>query len=229
MNPQAPLAASQLPRNSHKSLIIAIILAVLLVASVIFGFLAYSHGQDYKQNSDTKSAAAVEAAKTAQATELKAQFEEQSKSPYKTYQSQSVAGSITFSYPKTWSAYVDETDSSQLINGYFHPSQVPGTKSTVAFALRLEMLSQDYSQVIAQYNSQDKKATLSAAAYVPPKMVGVSNVQTGIRFDGAIAKDKNGSLVVIRVRDKTLKIYTESKDYLSDFNNIVLSSLKFSP
>jgi hypothetical protein len=35
--------------------------------------------------------------------------------------------------------------------------------------------------------------------------------------------------VVIKVRDKTLKIYTESPQYLSDFNNIVLKSLSFAP
>jgi hypothetical protein len=36
-------------------------------------------------------------------------------------------------------------------------------------------------------------------------------------------------MVVIKVRDKTLKIYTESTDYMSDFNDIVLKNLTFSP
>lgn len=228
MDPQP--SASQLPTNtSRKPLITIIVLAILLVVSLVFGFSAYSKSQDYKKNSDEKSSVAVEAAKKTQAAQLQANFDEQSKSPYKTYQSSSTAGSITFSYPKTWSAYVDETSANQLINGYFFPGQVPGLQSAAAFALRVEMLSTDYSQIIAQYTAQAKKGTLTSAAYVPPKMVGVANVQTGTRFDGALDKSKNGSLIVIKVRDKTLKISTESRDYLTDFNRTILASLTFSP
>jgi len=36
-------------------------------------------------------------------------------------------------------------------------------------------------------------------------------------------------MLIIRVRDKTLKISTQSNDYLNDFNNIILSSLTFAP
>jgi hypothetical protein len=117
-----------------------------------------------------------------------------------------------------------------LVNGYFEPGTVPGVNGATPFALRVEMLNQDYSQVVSQLTSQvqTSKGALTAAAYIPPKMVGVANVQTGTMFSGAISQKKNGSMVVIKVRDKTLKIYSESKDYLADFNNI-LASLTFSP
>jgi hypothetical protein len=36
-------------------------------------------------------------------------------------------------------------------------------------------------------------------------------------------------MVIIKVRDKTLEIYSESADYQDDFNNIVLASLSFAP
>jgi hypothetical protein len=36
-------------------------------------------------------------------------------------------------------------------------------------------------------------------------------------------------MLVIKVRDKTLEISTESNDYLNDFNNIILASLTFVP
>lgn len=227
MDPQP--SAYQPPKSSRKSLAAIIILAVLLVASLVFGYSSYTKGQDYKNNSDEKSAVAVEAAKKAQAAELQVSYDEQAKTPHKTYQSSAVAGSVTFSYPKTWSAYVDETSAAQLINGYFYPGQVPSAQSPTAFALRVEMVSTDYSQIVAQYAAQIKKGTLTATAYVPPKMVGVANVQAGTRFDGALDKNKTGSMVVIKVRDKTLKISTESNNFLSDFNGAILASLKFSP
>jgi hypothetical protein len=227
MDPQP--SAYQPPKSSRKSLAAIIVLAVLLVASLVFGYSSYTKGQDYKNNSDEKSAVAVEAAKKAQAAELQASYDEQAKNPYKTYQSSAVAGSLTFYYPKTWSAYVDETSTAQLINGYFYPGQVPGVQSPTAFALRVEMVSTDYSQIITQYAAQVKKGTLTATAYVPPKMVGVANVQAGTRFDGALDKSKTGSMVVIKVRDKTLKVSTESNNFLPDFNGTILASLKFSP
>ena len=227
MDPQP--SVYQPPKTPRKLLAAIIVLAILLVVSLVFGYSSYTKGQDYKNNSDEKSTVAVEAAKKAQAAELQASYDEQSKSPYKTYEGSAVAGSVTFSYPKTWSAYVDETSTVQLINGYFYPGQVPGVQSTTAFALRVEMVSTDYSQIVAQYAAQTKKGTLTAAAYVPPKMVGVANVQTGTHFDGTLDRSKNGSLDVIKVRDKTLKISTESKDYLPDFNGTILASLKFSP
>lgn len=227
MDPQP--SAYQPPKLSRKLLAVIIVLAILLVVLLVFGYSSYTKGQDYKNNSDEKSAVAVEAAKKAQATELQANYDQQAKSPYKTYESSAVAGSVTFSYPKTWSAYVDETGASQLINGYFYPGQVPGVQSTTAFALRIEMVSTDYLQIVSQYAAQIKKGTLTATAYVPPKMVGVANVQAGTRFDGALDKSKTGSMVAIKVRDKTLKISTESNNFLSDFNSTILASLKFSP
>jgi len=64
-------------------------------------------------------------------------------------------------------------------------------------------------------------------------MQGVANVQPGTRLDGAINQTQtgaqNGSLVVIKIRDKTLKIYTESTDFVGDFNNVILSNLTFVP
>jgi hypothetical protein len=78
-------------------------------------------------------------------------------------------------------------------------------------------------------SSQITQGKLKAIAYVPPQMKGKADVQTGVRFDGQIEQNLTGSMVVIKVRDKTIKIYTESTKYLSDFNDTVLKSLTFSP
>jgi hypothetical protein len=222
--------------NSHGSVgsaVITILLALALVGALVFAGWAFSGRQDYKNNSYKKAAEAVTKAKAAQATELQKQFDEQSKAPYKSYGGSPTYGSISFSYPKTWSAYVDETGSAEPLNAYFHPAQVPGLQSNTAYALRVELTNTAYSQVLQQLSSQITSGKLRAAAYIPPKMKGKANVQPGTRLDGAIGQNQQGALsgamVVIKVRDKTLEVYTQSTNFLADFENIILPSLSFTP
>lgn len=209
-----------------------VIFAVLFVAASVFAVWAFMGRQDYKNNSDKKSAAAVEAAKKVQAGELQKKFDEDYKNPNKTYKGPDSFGSVMLSYPKTWNAYVDERGA-QPINGYFYPDFVPSLTGGSAFALRVELVNSTYSQVMLQYSPQIKTGRLKAAAYVPPKMAGVANVQPGTRLDGVVSHsqtgDHTGAMVIEQVRDKTLKIYTESTNFLPDFNNIVLPSLTYLP
>lgn len=215
--------------GSVASFVTIFVLALVVVAAASFGGWAYFSRQDFKDNSDKKAAQAVDAAKKVQAAELQKAFAEQEKQPVKGYKGSTTYGTVSFNYPKTWSGYVDETNSSQPINGYFYPDIVPGLQSKTAYALRLELLSTDYSSVVKQHDARVKDGTAKASAYVPPKMVGVANVQPGTRLDGALDQNTTGSMVVIKVRDKTLKIYTQSNDFLKDFNDIILASLTFSP
>lgn len=203
-----------------------VLLILLLVASLGFGYWAYSSRQDYKENSDKKVAAAVAKAKQEQIAADSADFAEKEKLPNKDFNGPATYGSVSFSYPKTWSAYVDQTKATNPVEGYFYPNIVPAAGN---YALRVELVGMSYSQVMKQFSTFIKKGTLRAKAYVPPKMKQIPNVQTGTRLDGQIEKDVQGSMVVIKVRDKTLKIYTESPKYRSDFDKIVLNSLTFVP
>lgn len=231
MNPQNTFP---LPKQSHKALFAIIALAVLLVVSLAFGAWAYGGRQDYKNNTDKKIASAVSNAKTAQAAQLQQQFNEQSKNPNKTFKGPATYGSVSFNYPKTWSAYVDESDTNEPINAYFYPDQVPGINSQAAYALRVELVNIDYANVLQQFNANLTAGLSTAAAYVPPKMKNTANIQPGTRLDGAIGQGNsggiiNGSMVILKVRDKTLQVYTQSTDFLNDFNNTILPSLTFAP
>jgi hypothetical protein len=233
MNPQssAPMSYGNGGNSGSKTAIIAI-LVLLLVGSLAFGVWSYTQMQDYKNNSDKKSVAAVAAAKKTQTEQLQAQFIEQSKSPYRAFKGSATYGSVSFSYPKIWSTYVDTSNSSEPINAYFHPNEVPGTLSKTAFALRVELLNSDYSQVLQQLNSQITTGVITAKAYVPPKLNGVANVTPGTYLSGQVNPSdptQNGNMLIIKVRDKTLKVYTESQEFQSDFNNTVLASLTFAP
>jgi hypothetical protein len=215
------------------SAVLAVVFGILFLAAASFGAWAFMGRQDYKDNSDKKSAAAVESAKKVQALELQKKFDEDYKNPNKTYQGPVSFGTVTFNYPKTWSAYIDENNSAEPINGYLYPDKVPSIQSGTSYALRVELVSSAYSQLVQQFTSQVKSGKLKASAYVPPKMAGVPNVQPGTKFDGVVGHsssgDQTGSMVVLQVRDKTLKIYTESPNFLADYSAIVLSSLTYSP
>ena len=210
-----------------------ILLILALVAAIGFGWWAYQERQDYKNNFDKKAAEEVTKAQAAQKTQLEQEFAEREKSPNKTFKGSATYGSVTFNYPKTWSGYVEQGSNEKPINGYFFPNIVPAVNSSsvtpTAFALRVELVSSDYAQVIKELEPQVTLGKLKAAAYVPPKMKGVTNVQTGTRFDGELSQNISGSMVVIKVRDKTLKIYTQSPSFAGDFNNVVLKSLTFAP
>lgn len=206
-------------------------LIVLVLALAVLAFSAYTTGQDYKKNSDKKAAEAVERAKAAQAKDLQAKFDEQSKLPNQTYKGPAAYGSVSFDYPKTWSVYIAE-GGEQLINGYFHPQIVPDVESDTAFALRLELVDTTYSQVVDGFDSDITSGKLKAKAYIPPRMKNVASAQPGLRFEGDLGQSdvaKKGAMVILPVRDKTLKIYTEAQNFLGDFDNTILTSLTFSP
>src|SRR3972149_11800458 len=179
--------------GSVRSVVLIAILTLALAGALGFGLWANSGKMDYKNNVDTKIAAAVAEAQKIQAAELELKFNEQAKSPTRTYQSAVSSGSVGFSYPNTWSAYVEQDNASQPINGYFHPHQVPGVRSESTYALRIEMVSTDYSQVVNGFSTKTKDGSLSAAAYIPPKMQGLANVQPGTKLDGALDDKKTGS------------------------------------
>lgn len=232
MDPQAEGGAPVETSDGKGQLITIIILVLLLIAAIVFGGWAFSKMRDYKNNTDKKVSAAVLAANKAEDTKLQAQFDEQSKSPYKTFQGSPTYGSISFDYPKTWSAYVDTTSSSEPINGYFYPDMVPGITSKTAYALRVELVNTDYTQVLQGLDNLISQGNVTARAYVPPKMQGAANVTAGTYLTGQINSQdptQQGNMMVIKVRDKTLEIYSESATYANDFNNIVLASLTFVP
>lgn len=221
-------------QNGFSSTLVMVTLSVLVVASLAFSFWAFSGRQDYKNNLDKKVAAAVAVAQNQQSASDKIKYDDLAKQPYKSYSGNATYGTVAFSYPKTWSAYVDQTNQSEPINAYFFPGEVPGVQSGVAYPLRVELTSTDYAQAIGQYATSVSDGSVKASAYIPPKMAGVKNVQPGTRFDGGLWQQtdgttQKGSLVVLKVRDKTLLIYCQSADSLADFTNIVLPSLTFVP
>lgn len=213
-------------KGSIQSSALLIGLVFLLLASSAFGVWAFMGRADYKNNSDKKSAAAVVIAKEKQKAIDDASFLEKEKQPYETFDGPSEFGSIKIVYPKTWELYVDikTAGSGTSVDGYAHPGYVPGVQSDTAFALRFQVLGSDYDGFLKQYESGAKNATVA----VSPFRAELVNTVLGSRIDGQITTKRTGSVVLLPLRDKTLKIWTESTAYTADFNEI-LKNLTFSP
>jgi len=217
-------------RGSANALFISVILlTVLFVGSASFAFWAFGSRQDYKNNSDAKVAAAVAVAnKTTQAADAK-QYAEAAKNPLKIYTGPDQFGAVRVSYPKTWGAYVDTAGGSMPVDAYFHDNYVPSTDSKSTYNLRVQVVADTYSSQLGEFSSYIQQGTVKAAPYALPKVPSV----VGTKLTGQINPNDNtvtnGTLILLPLRDKTLKIWTESASYANDFNTYILPNLTFSP
>jgi hypothetical protein len=227
--PQGPQSYSQ-QKTGHRInwwMISFILVFLLLLGATGFGAWAYMGRQDYKVNSDKKVSMAVEIAKKQEATTKDNEFLEKEKLPLKTYSGPEAYGSVHIEYPKTWSAYVNEVSgqSSLPVDGYFQPGFVPGIQSGASFALRVQVTSTAYDQELKKFDSYVKTGKAKVIPFTAPKVTSVA----GTRVDGQIDQNTQGSIVLFPMRDKTLKVWTESSQFLNDFNTNILPNVTFVP
>jgi len=217
-------------RGSANALLLSVItLAVLFVAAGSFGVWAFMSRQDYKDHSDAKSAKAVAANTQKVKAEDAANFAEEAKKPLKVFSGPEAYGSIKISYPKTWSAYVDTDGNSTPLDAYFHADYVPATSSKQTYQLRVQIVGRSYDRELSSFSTYIDRGTVKASAYSLPKVTTV----VGTRLNGAIVPGNraitSGSLVLLPLRDKTLEIWTESNEYMADFDANILPYVTFSP
>lgn len=212
--------------GSVATLVTMVLLGVFLVAALGFGGWAFMGRQDYKNNVDAKIKAAVQVnTKEVQAQDAK-DYAEAVKQPLKTYVGPEAYGSVHISYPKTWSAYIVSSKGGQPLDAYFNPDMVPSVQDiSSVFALRAQVVATSYSQTLTQFQGLQKQGKVAVAPFVLPKTPSV----VGVRIDGQLTQTKQGSMIVLPVRDKTLKIWIESNQFAPDFNSIILPNVSFSP
>jgi hypothetical protein len=199
---------------------------LLFLGTASFSFWAFGQYQDYKLHSDQKATVAAEVAVKANSEKKDKEFAEQEKNPYQIYKGPTQLGTLGITYPKTWSVYMDEGTVSRVqLDGYMHPNYVSAKDSGTSFALRVEVTETAYDQVMKQFESDAKRGVVKVSPYSAPKVPSV----LGSRVDGEIAKGLNGSIVVFPLRDKTIKVSTQSQVFINDFNNIILPNLTFVP
>ncbi|HMS23726.1 MAG TPA: hypothetical protein PKB09_02875 [Candidatus Saccharibacteria bacterium] len=219
--------SKKLNENGAVSLLLIALIFVLLMffGALGFGYWAYAERTDYKNNVDEKISTAVEVAKKETATQKDNDFIQREKEPLKEYAGPSSFGSVSVKYPKTWSAFVDENGSSTPVDGYFHPNFVPNIKGGTAFALRLQISNATYAEEIKNFDSAVKNGDARAKPYKP---VNVDNI-IGTQVVGKIDTNKSGVMILLPLRDKTIKIWTEDSQFVPDFEKNILKNFDFSP
>lgn len=210
--------------NINVLLIPFILVILFFFGAAGFGVWAFMGRQDYKNNVNQKISVAVAAANQSLTNQLNAQFAQEEKNPLQTYVGPQAFGTLNIQYPKTWSAYIAEQDTSgNPINGYFYPSVVPDVSNqNNSYALRVEVLEQSYDSILQTFNSQ---TGISVSPYALPKVPNV----VGVQITGAIEPNKQGTMIILPLRNQTLEIWTEANNFQSDFNNIILPNFTFSP
>lgn len=195
------------------------LLTIAVIALSVISVMYHNQFIEQRDKNEPIIAQAVTDAETAQKEKLEAEFTEREKQPLKQYTTPAESGSVVLKFPKTWSSYV-KVSKDATMDYYGHPNFVPA--DDVNYALRMSLVRGAYSTELKKYDAQVKKGELKATS------VSVSGV-TGARLDGLLKKDQEGSMVIFPLREKTMRVWTENKDFRGDFDNIVIKNLTFVP
>jgi hypothetical protein len=203
----------------------------LLIANIVLIVLVMGFGSvmiwalmnyfDQRDNVDQKITVAVEKAEKVQADELEKEFIEREKEPFRDFVGPADLGGVTFKYPKTWSAYI-ESKRENTFDAYLQPKVVHGTNEKRPYAVKVSVENNSYEDALKKFKKLVEDGELSS------KRVKVKGFE-GVRLDGTFSETVEGSMVVFKIRDKTLKVSTESPGFRNDFNKIILKTLKFNP
>ena len=201
--------------------LIAIILislaAVLLAGLSVYLFLQYN---EQKTNVDGKIAVADANARRAQQEIDDKNFTIKEKEPNREFVGPDDYGRLAFSYPKTWSVYVaKDITQSTTYEAYLNPVVVPPIGAKQQFALRVVIEDKDFDAIIASYDGKVKKGDLKSS---PTSANGVN----GTRFDGSFDDNRRGAVVIYKLRDKTISVFTDADTFKPDFEEVI-KTIKF--
>ncbi len=204
-----------------------LVMAVMLgVLSLILGgafFWAYSNYVDYRDNVREKVEVAVTKAVNEQIEADKKDFLEKEKQPYYKLTGPEDLGSVSFSYPKTWSVYIAKDGlRGERYEAYLHPIAVPEVSASTPFATRLAITDDVYESFLKRYDGLVKKGDLRS------NPITINNL-AGVKLDGKFSNYRSGTMIVLKVRDKTVVIASDSTEFTKDFEEVVAKSIDFNP
>jgi len=205
-----------------KNAIFIVVVALVAIAGIAAFGWAYGEIAHYRDNVEQIAQQAVEVAKEEQFVADKEAFAEAAKQPFATFAGPADFGSVSFEYPRTWSAYNSANDK----NSYevvFYPGVIPLLSNDTPVALRVSVLNTEYESELKKYESDAGKGTVT----VTP--ITVNESEKGVRVDGNINKNFTSSRVLLKLRDKTLALQTDTNKYLGNFDDVILATLNYIP
>lgn len=201
----------------NNQLLVVIALLVLVVGLSGLSAWLYIQYDEQKTNVDSKIAVAEAAARKQQAEEDDIKIKAIQEEPNREFAGPEDYGRLSFKYPKNWSVYVadDASVNASRYSAYLHPVIVPPTDSRSArFALKVDIETIAYDKALDRYRTNIQKGELKSS----PITV---NGHEGTRIDGNLTKDIRGSVVLFRVRDKTITITSQAETFKQYFDTII--------
>ena len=198
--------------------IILVAVCVIAAAAIIFAVIFFMQWNSLKTNYDSEVAMKEAAARQEQSTIDEEKAKEEKNLPFSKFTGPSDYGSISFEYPKTWSVYVksDGMNNSDY-EAFFSPYQVdPVDAQTSRYALRFKIFNQQISSVQQQYDSKLQDGSLVSSVFNAD-----DNKITGTKYEGTVAQDMQGIIVLFKVNDKTVMLQTDALSYKQDFETLI--------
>lgn len=190
-------------------------LATLVVGLGAFGIWSFVSYQDAQSDVDAKIAVAVAEGQKEQADADEKKFSEREKEPSKTFKGPDDYCGLTFSYPKTWSAYVaNDTKNGGTYEAYLNPGVVEPVSADQQYALRVSIEQKDYDDITGTYQGRVTKGDLKQSTTS-------SQGNTGMRLDGNFSKNIRGAAVIYKCRAYTITLRVDSDTLKPDFEKIV--------
>lgn len=203
------------------SAVVLIVLFLAAGAAAIWLFLQYN---EQKTNVQGKVDLAVAEARKDQSEKEEAKYAEREKEPRREFAAPDDLGRLSFTYPKTWSSYVDKdptTGGGNEYRAYLHPLVVPSVNvRDQKMAIRVSILQQNYDRYLKNYDKLIEDGKLRSTT------VSI-NGENAVRLDGNFSDTTRGAAVIFKIRDKTAIVQTDADLFLNDFNTLV-ATIKFS-
>lgn len=199
-------------------------LIVLVLGAGSLAIWALLNYQDQKSNVDSRVDAAVAEARRDQSEIEQEKFLEEEKNPRREFAGPDDYGRLSFTYPKTWSVYVNEdpvaAGRGRDYTAFLHPITVPPTGiRDQQFAIRVSILAEGYDAHLKTYERLIEDGQLRSTS------VNV-NGEESVRLDGNFSETIRGSAVVFKIRDRTAVIRTDADTFRHDFNQLI-STINF--
>ncbi len=223
-SPQTPADGKEKKPGIDKNKIITIIMGISIAAAlgvaVTFIVLFVSKNNEYEELSESTQLLIEEAAVDARNEQALADAEE-AKKDTRQFTGPTDYGQVSFDYPKLWSLYV-EADAAKGGNyvAYFNPIEIEPVSPSTVYALRIVIQNKTYESMMAEYQKYIDRGLLSMETIT-------LDSNTAVRYTGTIpGTDLQGVIVLIRIRDKTVLLRTDSMLFEKDFEKI-LASIKY--
>ena len=219
LNPPPPSPA---PRSGG-GIIKTILLIFFVLTSLVAGYFIYYFYNEYtiaRTDVDAQIAEAVAKAEKDKISELEAEFAEREKNPYSTFSGPEDYGELTFSYPKTWSVYINKDASKGGdFEAYLNPGTVSPVSNTTINSLRVTISTKSIDSFDKTYQGYVSKAIMTAEV----KTIGG---ETATVYKGTLPSKLVGAVAIFKLRDKTVLLQTDAEIFFDDFNRI-LETVKY--